>query len=174
MVVNMYIAVILENFSQATADVQTGLTQDDFDIYYEKWENYDPKATGYISLKKAYNFLNELDPPLKLPRPNKIQLATLQVPLYTDDNINCAELLAALTRHVLGTEGVGDSSIMPKQTEKKSKVEYKVIGDTMLRQRQMHSGRIILKNWRRFHRRKNENPGNFLFQLGASLIKLGE
>ena len=34
-VINMYIAVILENFSQATEDVQQGLTQDDFDMYYE-------------------------------------------------------------------------------------------------------------------------------------------
>ncbi|KAL3311945.1 Sodium channel, voltage-gated, type IX, alpha subunit [Cichlidogyrus casuarinus] len=34
-IVNMYIAVILENFSQATEDVKQGLTQDDFDQFYE-------------------------------------------------------------------------------------------------------------------------------------------
>jgi len=43
-IVNMYIAVILENFSQATEDVQQGLTQDDFDMYYEKWELFDPEV----------------------------------------------------------------------------------------------------------------------------------
>jgi len=43
-IVNMYIAVILENFSQATEDVQQGLTQDDFDMYYEKWEQFDPEV----------------------------------------------------------------------------------------------------------------------------------
>ncbi|CAF2903870.1 unnamed protein product [Rotaria sp. Silwood2] len=32
-VVNMYIAVILENFSQAQEDVQQGLTEDDYDMY---------------------------------------------------------------------------------------------------------------------------------------------
>ncbi len=31
----MYIAVILENFSQAREEVQQGLTDDDYDMYYE-------------------------------------------------------------------------------------------------------------------------------------------
>ena len=34
-VVNMYIAVILENFSLAREEVQQGLTDDDYDMYYE-------------------------------------------------------------------------------------------------------------------------------------------
>ena len=52
-VINMYIAVILENFSQATEDVQQGLTQDDFDMYYEVWERFDEKATQYIPLDRC-------------------------------------------------------------------------------------------------------------------------
>ena len=80
-IVNMYIAVILENFSQATEDVQQGLTQDDFDMFYEKWENYDLKAKGFIRLSQVYDFLDELEPPLQLPKPNRIYLATLQVKL---------------------------------------------------------------------------------------------
>jgi hypothetical protein len=35
----MYIAVILENYSQATEEVQEGLTDDDYDMYYEIWVN---------------------------------------------------------------------------------------------------------------------------------------
>ena len=34
-VINMYIAVILENFSQAREEVKQGLTDDDYDMYYE-------------------------------------------------------------------------------------------------------------------------------------------
>ena len=48
-IINMYIAVILENFSQATEDVQLGLTQDDFDMFYEIWERFDEKATEVIA-----------------------------------------------------------------------------------------------------------------------------
>lgn len=31
-IINMYIAVILENYSQATEEVQEGLTDDDYDV----------------------------------------------------------------------------------------------------------------------------------------------
>lgn len=47
-VINMYIAVILENYSQATEDVQEGLTDDDYDMYYEIWQQFDPDGTQYI------------------------------------------------------------------------------------------------------------------------------
>lgn len=39
-VINMYIAVILENYSQATEEVQEGLTDDDYDMYYEIWAQF--------------------------------------------------------------------------------------------------------------------------------------
>ena len=61
-VINMYIAVILENFSQATEDVQQGLTQDDFDMYYEVWERFDEKATQYIPLDRYPLFYRYLSP----------------------------------------------------------------------------------------------------------------
>jgi voltage-gated sodium channel type II alpha len=47
-IINMYIAVILENYSQATEDVQEGLTDDDYDMYYEIWQQFDPDGTQYL------------------------------------------------------------------------------------------------------------------------------
>jgi hypothetical protein len=41
-IVNMYIAVILENYSQATEDVQEGITDEDYDLFYEIWQEFDP------------------------------------------------------------------------------------------------------------------------------------
>jgi hypothetical protein len=38
----MYIAVILENYSQATEDVQEGITDEDYDLFYEIWQEFDP------------------------------------------------------------------------------------------------------------------------------------
>ena len=40
----MYIAVILENYSQAKEDVQEGLTDEDYDMFYEIWQKFDPKG----------------------------------------------------------------------------------------------------------------------------------
>ena len=45
-IINMYIAVILENYSQAKEDVQEGLTDEDYDMYYEIWQKYDPKGNS--------------------------------------------------------------------------------------------------------------------------------
>ena len=44
-IVNMYIAVILENYSQATEDVQEGITDEDYDLFYEIWQEFDPDGT---------------------------------------------------------------------------------------------------------------------------------
>src|SRR2546426_356365 len=80
-IINMYIAVILENFSQATEDVQQGLTQDDFDMYYEIWEKFDEDATQFIQFSRLSEFLDALETPLRIPAPNFFKLVTLNIPL---------------------------------------------------------------------------------------------
>lgn len=59
---------------QATEDVQQGLTQDDFDMYYEVWERFDETATQYIHLSRLSEFVDALEEPLKLPAPNRFRL----------------------------------------------------------------------------------------------------
>ncbi|KAG8138733.1 hypothetical protein E2320_001520, partial [Naja naja] len=44
-VVNMYIAVIIENLNVATEESTQPLGDDDFEIFYEIWAKFDPKAT---------------------------------------------------------------------------------------------------------------------------------
>ena len=51
-------------------------------MYYEKWEQFDPKATGYITLEKTHDLLDALEPPLRMKSPNRWKLAILDVPLY--------------------------------------------------------------------------------------------
>lgn len=63
-VVNMYIAIILENFGVATEESTDPLNEDDFEMFYEVWENYDPKATHYISYKQLPEFVDTLEEPL--------------------------------------------------------------------------------------------------------------
>ncbi|CAF4638153.1 unnamed protein product, partial [Rotaria sp. Silwood2] len=69
-VVNMYIAVILENFSQAQEDVQQGLTDDDHDMYYEKWQRFDPLGSQFIRYDQLSDFVDDLESPLRIPKPN--------------------------------------------------------------------------------------------------------
>ena len=152
-VVNMYIAVILENFSQATEDVQHGLTPEDFDMYYEKWEKYDPLATQYIPLEKLSDFVDYLEDPLRLPKPNYFMLVKLDIPIFEGDQCYCRDILDALTKNFLGT---GDSDDLPAEAtgDDKKKIEYKVVSSTLMRQKEHYAARIIQKafrNWRRNH-----------------------
>lgn len=147
-IVNMYIAVILENFSQATEDVQQGLTQDDFDIFYEKWENYDTKARGFIQLDQVYDLLDEVDKPLGVKKPNTIKVATLQVPIREGDVVYCVDILDKVTRDFLGTlesEEMGNLS-GPKE---KAKEQREIISDTLRRQREHVAARTIVSFLRR-------------------------
>lgn len=148
-IVNMYIAIILENFSQATEDEQQGLTQDDYVIFYEKWENYDLKAKGFIKLEDCYEFLNELEPPLGIAKPNRIKLATLAVPICKGDTIYCVDLLDALTRNFLGTS-TDEEELANLKPKNKGKAEERiVVSNTLQRQREIYAARVVTKVMRR-------------------------
>ncbi|BFZ11652.1 hypothetical protein BsWGS_14691 [Bradybaena similaris] len=146
-VINMYIAVILENFSQATEDVQQGLTPDDFDMYYEKWEKFDPKATKYIPLDQLSDFVDYLEEPLRLPKPNHFILVKLDIPICEHDRCYCRDILDALTKNFLGT---GETVEIPHKENDKDKAEYKQISSTLRRQKEHYAARIIQKAYRNF------------------------
>ena len=80
-VINMYIAVILENYSQATEEVQEGLTDDDYDMYYEIWAQFDPDGTQYIRYDQLTDFLDVLEPPLQIHKPNKYKIISMDIPI---------------------------------------------------------------------------------------------
>ena len=147
-VVNMYIAVILENFSQATEDVQQGLTPDDFDMYYEKWEKYDPNATKYIALDRLSDFVDYLEEPLRLPKPNHFMLVKLDIPICENDMCFCRDILDALTKNFLGTGDPGDIPV--PANDKPSEVEHIVISSTLKRQKEHYAARIIQKAFRNY------------------------
>ncbi|KAK1875635.1 Sodium channel protein type 4 subunit alpha B [Dissostichus eleginoides] len=50
-VVNMYIAIILENFNVATEESSDPLCEDDFEMFYETWEKFDPDASQFIQYR---------------------------------------------------------------------------------------------------------------------------
>ena len=45
------VTVVIHYF-QATEDVQEGLTDDDYDMYYEIWQQFDPDGTQYLRWKE--------------------------------------------------------------------------------------------------------------------------
>ena len=100
--VNMYIAVILENFNEAQQQDKIGLCEEDLDAYITTWETYDSKATQFIHYRDLTHFLDALDPPLRIPKPNEGAFGELDVPVRQGDTIHCLDLILALVKRVIG------------------------------------------------------------------------
>ena len=100
--VNMYIAVILENFNEAQQQDEIGLCEEDMDAYIATWETYDAEATQFIHYRELTHFLDALDPPLRIPKPNEEEAAALEVPVRQGDMVHCLDLMLALVKRVIG------------------------------------------------------------------------
>ncbi|OCT63542.1 hypothetical protein XELAEV_18044638mg [Xenopus laevis] len=159
-VVNMYIAVILENFSVATEESAEPLGEDDFEMFYEVWEKFDPSASQFIEYSKLSVFADALDPPLRVPKPNNIQLIAMDLPMVSGDRIHCLDILFAFTKRVLGEGGEMDSLRQPMEerfmTSNPSKVPYEPITTTLRRKQEEQSAIIIQRCYRRFRLKKRK------------------
>ncbi|CAF5094559.1 unnamed protein product, partial [Rotaria magnacalcarata] len=144
-VVNMYIAVILENFSQAQEDVQQGLTDDDYDMYYEKWQRFDPLGLQFIQYDQVLDFVDALEAPLRIPKPNYLILVRLNLPICENDRMHCVDILDGLTKYFLGTldtEVASNEIDAPIDIKKDRPKDYHPISTTMQRQRELYLSRL--------------------------------
>ncbi|XP_063174320.1 sodium channel protein type 2 subunit alpha isoform X10 [Candoia aspera] len=153
-VVNMYIAVILENFSVATEESAEPLSEDDFEMFYEVWEKFDPDATQFIEFAKLSDFAASLDPPLLIPKPNKVQLIAMDLPMVSGDRIHCLDILFAFTKRVLGESDEMDALRVQMEDRfmaaNPSKASYEPITTTLKRKQEEVSAVIIQRAFRRY------------------------
>ncbi|KAG1695926.1 Sodium channel protein 60E [Nymphon striatum] len=88
-IINMYIAVILENFNQAHQEEEIGIVEDDLEMFYVRWARYDPHATQFITFSQLADFVASLEAPLGISKPNGIALVFLNVPISDGDRPLC-------------------------------------------------------------------------------------
>jgi hypothetical protein len=86
---------------QANEDVQEGITDEDYDLFYEIWQEFDPKGTQYITYDHLNEFLDVLEQPLRIPMPNKFRIIAL---------VNCFQTIKIL----LNINEYGESAKRPK------------------------------------------------------------
>lgn len=157
-VVNMYIAVILENFGVATEESADPLSEDDFETFYEVWEKFDPHASQFMEYNRLSDFADALDPPLRIPKPNKMELISMDLPMVNGERIHCLDILFAFTKRVLG-EG-GEMDILRGQMEERfmasnpSKLSYEPI-TTTLRRKQEDTSAVVIQRAFREYAKKN-------------------
>uniref|UniRef100_A0A8C8D5M8 Sodium channel protein n=1 Tax=Oncorhynchus tshawytscha TaxID=74940 RepID=A0A8C8D5M8_ONCTS len=148
LVVNMYIAVILENFNVVIEESGNPLCEEDFEMFYETWEKFDPDASQFIAYNILSEFCDTLKDPLRIPKPNAIKLITMDLPVVPGDKIHCLDILLALTTEVLGESGEMDAmkeSMEEKFMAKKPfKVSFKPI-TTTLRRKQEEVAAVVIQ-----------------------------
>uniref|UniRef100_A0A2K5DJ07 Sodium channel protein n=1 Tax=Aotus nancymaae TaxID=37293 RepID=A0A2K5DJ07_AOTNA len=174
-VVNMYIAIILENFSVATEESTEPLSEDDFDMFYETWEKFDPEATQFIEYSALSDFADALSEPLRIAKPNQISLINMDLPMVSGDRIHCMDILFAFTKRVLGESGEMDA--LKIQMEEKfmaanpSKISYEPITTTLRRKQEEVSATVIQRAFRRHLLQRSLKHASFLFrqQAGSGL-----
>ncbi|KAK4321725.1 hypothetical protein Pmani_007468 [Petrolisthes manimaculis] len=158
-VINMYIAVILENYSQATEDVEEGLTDDDYDMYYEIWQQFDPKGTQFIQFSQLSDFLDVLEAPLQIHKPNKYKIVSMDIPICKGDLVFCVDVLDALTKDFFARKGnpVEDSADIGEVGPAADRPGYEQVSSTLWRQREEYCARLIQQAWRRHRQHKDQS-----------------
>ncbi|XP_055360673.1 sodium channel protein type 4 subunit alpha A [Betta splendens] len=101
-VVNMYIAIILENFNVAQEESGDALCEEDFEMFNETWEKFDVDGTQFIEYVHLSDFCDALQEPLRVAKPNRLRLIEMDLPLVIGDRIHCLDVLLAVTQMVLG------------------------------------------------------------------------
>uniref|UniRef100_A0A7N4PJ42 Sodium channel protein n=1 Tax=Sarcophilus harrisii TaxID=9305 RepID=A0A7N4PJ42_SARHA len=171
-VVNMYIAIILENFSVATEESTEPLSEDDFDMFYEIWEKFDPEATQFIEYSALSDFADALSDPLRIAKPNQISLINMDLPMVSGDRIHCMDILFAFTKRVLGESGEMDA--LKIQMEEKfmaanpSKISYEPITTTLRRKHEEVSAVVIQRAFRRHLLQRSLKHASFLYRQQTS------
>ncbi|CAH0713199.1 unnamed protein product, partial [Brenthis ino] len=164
-VINMYIAIILENFNQAHQEEEIGIVEDDLEMFYIRWSKYDPHATQFISFVQLSDFIASLDPPLGISKPNTVALVSFNLPIARGNKIHCLDILHALVKHVLGhVEETDTFRQLQEQMDIKFKKQFptrkelEIVSSTRIWKREDKAARTIQRSWREYVKRKNRSP----------------
>lgn len=103
-VVNMYIAVIMENFNNAQNQESVGVTEDAIEDFYETWKEYDPKAKQFIDYRYLSDFLDEVSRPFNVPKPNIDFISRVCCPVREGNRIHCMDLMQVLIKNIIGED----------------------------------------------------------------------
>ncbi|XP_064494952.1 sodium channel protein type 5 subunit alpha-like [Pseudopipra pipra] len=170
-VVNIYIAVILENLNVATEESTDPLCEEDFDMFYETWGKFDPLATQFIDYSALSDFADALAEPLRIPKPNNIQLISMDFPIFSGDKIHHLDILRAFSKRVLGECGDLDSLELFIEG---NTVVANPISSTLKRKQEEVSAVIIQRAFRRYLIQRSFKNTSFLSHHRQNSAVFGE
>ncbi|XP_069690791.1 sodium channel protein PaFPC1-like isoform X3 [Periplaneta americana] len=147
----LILAVVLYFYSSVDDDVETFLTIDEYSMYNEIWQNFDPDCTQYIHLDQLSEFLDMLELPLRIGKPNKFKIISMDIPICKDNLISYEDVLSSVTKNYLNIED--------------DYYDYEYLGlnstavsSTLWRQRENYCAKVIQNTWRK-HRQYCRDDG---------------
>ncbi|XP_062858689.1 sodium channel protein type 4 subunit alpha A [Trichomycterus rosablanca] len=152
-VVNMYIAIILENFNVAQEESGDLLCEDDFEMFTETWEKFDTEATQFLDYDRVFEFVDALQEPLRIHKPNRLTLIGMNLPVVSGDKIHCVDIMLAVTQHVLGD--TTEMAAMKESIEAKftmnnpTTASFEPITTTLRRKEEDRAAALIQRAYRR-------------------------
>lgn len=154
-IINMYIAVILENLSQASKE-DTGISEEDIEMFYVCWSQFDPNATQFIRFDQLSDFVSSLDPPLGIEKPNEPALVAMNIPIATGDRIHCLDILHSLVNLVLGdVEDTEEFRIVQRQVDQRFRKTFptrnlvEIKTTTHKRKQQDNAAKVIQRSYKK-------------------------
>ncbi|XP_038152897.1 sodium channel protein type 4 subunit alpha A [Cyprinodon tularosa] len=153
-VVNMYIAIILENFNVAQEESGDPLCEEDFEMFNETWEKFDLDGTMFIEYSQLSDFCDTLQEPLRVAKPNRHHLIKMDLPLVIGDRIHCLDVLMAVTQMVLGD--TVEMAAMRESIEAKfvlsnpTKDSFAPITTTVRHKEEQHAAVVLQRAYRKY------------------------
>ena len=120
-------------------------------MYYEKWQHLDPSGSQFIRYDQLSDFVDGLEPPLRIPKPNQLLLVIMDLPICDHDRMHCVDILDGLTKNFLGTldAPVASNAVdAPIDIKKDRPKDYHPIATTLQRQRELYLSRLGMKAFR--------------------------
>nr|AAK55442.2 Nav1.4a [Sternopygus macrurus] len=165
-VVNMYIAVILENFNVAQEESSDPLCEDDFQMFDETWEKFDVHGTQYLDYNRVFDFVDALHEPMRIPKPNRLKLVKMDLPVSEGDKIHFVDILLAVTQEVLGDTIEMAAMRLSIETKVKmsspSLASFEPIITTLRRKEEEQAAKVIQRAYRQHLLRRALRYASFL------------
>lgn len=177
-VVNMYIAIILENFNVAQEESGDLLCEDDFEMFNETWEKFDTEGTQFLDYNHVFAFVDALQEPLRIHKPNRIALVNMDLPVVIGDKIHCLDILLAVTQHVLGD--TTEMAAMRVSIEEKfkmnnpSKASFEPIVTTLRRKEEERAAIRIQQSYRKHLLKRSIRHASFLHRSTKRKVRRHE
>ena len=103
--INMYIAILLESVSSVHHEEDFLIRKETIDNFYNVWNSFATEGGTTIPYSKLSDFAAKLMKPLKIPQPNNMKIFRMRIPLRKGNQVHVFDVMKAMVKKTLEKEG---------------------------------------------------------------------